>query len=482
MCELKAPTCGPVGDRWFTFLKPNQGRGLFDMLPRTQIDDYFIVYSMYKGYRRYAAFHSAVNFYKFYSRMSDREVHEVILGECRQKPRFDIDLTLENCPSEFKGDLLTYGNFIREHIIRGAIGVFSDHNITIDIEKDLTICTSHSPEIRNCQNTSNSKYSCHIIFHNYYHGNHFEAREFFDLTIEKIKSWYPNIEKSVENGILDRAIYTSLCSFRIIGSSKGGERIKTLTSNMMYQNEVYSLMSYDPNNKKAELTAFRRTIITDVSGCEFIPIIVPLKEDNYPSVEIPVGTVEEAMLILSKALGYLPRDTDTSDTSISIPDDLPFAVQSVEGGLICLKRKRPSKCFLCQKVHESIGQYIRITNGGNMYLYCHRAIKQIADKRRHNYYIGSVRMPDVKDSPEYTATESPPNSNSNSTPNSSSGTKSPTCSVSASSSARVARVTPSRPRLQQSCNVPSETKAPPSVSGTEWKGCNFDILAQLSRR
>lgn len=519
MSELKAPTCGPVGDRWFTFLKPHQGRGLFDMIPRTQIDDYFIVYAMSKGYRRYAAFHSAVNFYKFYSRMPDREVHEVILGECRQKPRFDIDLTLENCPPEFKGDLLLYGNYIRENIIRGSIEVFADHNIVIDIEKDLTVCTSHSPEIRDGSGNNCSidlKYSCHIIFHNYYHGNHFEAREFFDLTIEKIKSWYPKIEKAVESGVLDRAIYTSLCSLRIIGSTKDGKRIKTLTTNMIYQDKVYSLTSYPQGDIKAELSAFRRTIITDVSGCNFIPIIVPLKEDNYSSVELSVGTADEAMLILSKTLGYLPRDADIygdagssgESVGVTIPDDLPFTIDSVSGSLISLKRKRASYCLLCKRSHESIGQFIRVTNGGNMYLYCHRAIKQIADKKRHCYYIGSIRMPDVKDSPEYSPSDP---SGSSPTPSVLSVTStipptnfstSPTCSVSASSTVRV---TPSRSRTRlpshsstpvgslssvspvgsssisdRSKRSPPKSESPTSV-GPVWKGCNFDILSQLSR-
>lgn len=467
------PTIGPIGDRWYTFLKPNNGRGLFDSIPRSQIHNYFVVYSMVNGYRRYAGFYSSVNFYKFYCRMVNREVHEVILGEVRQKPRFDIDLTMENCPPQYRKTLLDFGNRIRESIIIGAIQVFKDHGIDIDVEKDITICTSHSPEVLNKDNdklTNESKYSCHIIFHNYFHNNHREAKEFFDLTINHSSTIDPLMERAVSDGILDRGIYTSLCSLRMIGSGKNGKRIKSISMNMLFKGKVYSINPFDMSNEQETLQAFRRTCITDVSGCDLIPIIVPLKNDKYASVDLPEETVNEILLCLARSLKCLDEKGNPDIEA------MPFKLGKVEDSKVILTRKSPSECRLCRRVHPNIDQYIQVTEGGNLYLYCFRALAQIRDKNRHSYYIGSVDLPNKEPSPE-------PEGNKGSEPGSSGSSRSSNIRV---QSVRLPprKKTPSPPKAVPKASPAASPKIGSSVGDGKppWKGCDFSILTNMSRQ
>lgn len=392
MAEIKPKSLGPIGDRWYRFLKKKEGddsrRGgmaLFDSIPRQHCQNKLICYRLVNGYRQYGIFRTPIDFYKFYSKVATpKEFHEVTLGEIPQKPRFDIDLTMENCPVDV--DIYAFGNDLRGRLIRASLAVIESYGLTTSLVDDVSVYTSHSTGLDEGDYCSGSKYSCHIVFHSFYHGNNEEARHFFDLVIAEIEKTYPEIRVIVSEGILDRAIYTSLCSLRVLGSSKDGKRTKQYVRKILMDDEEVEFNV--PENRIQELVnlkLFRRSLLTDVAESTYIPVIVPLNESNFSSFDLPEEKIKPVMGILET---HLEQASDQPDC--------PFEIEKIEGSLISLKRKRPSYCLMCERVHSQIGQFLRISQTGAIYLYCYRAVQQIEDKSRHGYYIGHVHLDPVE--------------------------------------------------------------------------------------
>jgi hypothetical protein len=387
-----ATSQGPIGGKWYTCLKKKEvtndkwkGRALFSTISRDQACKYFLIYSIYRGYRRYAAFISSVDFYIWYRQILSRneppEIHEIILGEKSQCARFDIDLTLKNLPSGQR--LKEYGDNLRNLLLFAIQETLADFDIELNISKDVLICVSHSQDlIQGNEPNQDSKYSCHLIL-NKYHYNYEEAAEFYRLVVAK-----NNILSEAEKlGILDKGIYKSCTSFRLIGSTKD-DRVKTYLKEIRIGDATISFDS--PTNAKEELMLFRKSAISDIQNCEHIPIIVPIKENKHASVVLPVGTSDEAVKLLETAE----------------KESCPFVFDSVEGGLVLLRRTSASYCRLCDRIHDSDNPFLRITPGGNVYFHCRRAVK------KKFYFIGSLELnsPDNSAHSPVNSADSPVNS------------------------------------------------------------------------
>jgi len=60
--------------------------------------------------------------------------------------------------------------------------------------------------------------------------------------------------------------------------------------------------------------------------------------------------------------------------NININDsNFPYRIDKIHGDIITLKRLRPSRCQLCNRVHEHENPYIRITTTGSVYFDCRRS-------------------------------------------------------------------------------------------------------------
>jgi hypothetical protein len=287
-----------------------------------------------------------------------KEYHEVVLGEMNQKCRFDIDIPYETFTrakplrsllireeTEEKWEeiesLMRLGNRLIGKLIDSVREVFLTYDIKIEPPVDISFHTSHSFE-------SPIKYSAHLIFPNHCHFNYEEAKEFYRLVVE---NGGVTLKVAESYGALDGSIYASLKSFRMEGSTKGGKRPKTRTP-LPYNGKIYKLPII--NNPRDELSLFRQSCITDCCSTIRIPVIIPEKKVFISNVTLPPETEDK----IAKHIG----------------DD--FVVEEIKGGLIVLKRLRPSFCALCNREHEADNPYLTVKKNGEVYFHCRRAVKE----------------------------------------------------------------------------------------------------------
>lgn len=417
----------PLTNRWYPRLKPNDKDrySLFNSIPRSQASNLFLVYSMNEeGYRSYAAFRSATEFYHYYITVEEPEIHEIILGEKSQKCRFDIDLTPDKAPDGM--DLHDFGDQIREAIFDSMRDILKTYNVELDIGKHIVYCTSHSKV----------KYSAHLILAYYYHNNYEEALTFFDQIINNDEL----LKIAVKNGIIDRSIYSTNHSMRLLGSYKSGVRVKSLVNDIIHHNEVISFSH--PSGKHANLMKFRRSCITDTVGCKYLPVIVPIKvKMNISNVILPAGYEDIIMELLVKYEGGKEN----------------YEIRGVtDAGLIDLKRKHPSYCKICKRTHEKIDPFLRITPGGVVNYYC----RQSSGGREHKHLskmIGLIKVdkpPVIPVEPETLETKSP-----------------------------VKLSAPIVPSIVEDIEEVEDVDEVEDIKETiEYEGCNFDLLRSMSRQ
>lgn len=367
-------TAVPIGENWYPLLKAGEERkpALFSKIPREKATQYFLVYHVSSfndiQYRRYAAFRNPGHFFTFYKQNIDQEYHEVILGDRPQKPRFDIDLDMSKLP--FGKKLLEYGDQLRNDLIESARKVLLDYNIELDIVKDLIICNSHSLDVRDKIQNEDSKYSCHIIFKRLAHANHLEAKEFFRLCVQQKIGI---VQEAAQSKILDAGIYSSLCSLRILGCSKAGKRKKQAVSTIKLENQKYKFESHTTELQVLEL--FVNSAITNTDECEFIPIKVEIQEQFQPNIMLKEGAEE-----------YIREYLDES-----------FDFGKNEGSLICLIRKRPSKCKLCKTIHDKTHPFLLIYENRDVWFYCRRAQDaNIISNQEYKYKLCTLSSKYVK--------------------------------------------------------------------------------------
>lgn len=422
----------PITDRWYPRLKPNETSrySLFNYLPRGQAAKCFLIYSMGEnGYRSYAAFRSSTEFYHFYLAVEEPEIHEIILGEMSQKCRFDIDLTKDKAPEGI--DLLDFGDQIRELILDSMATVLKTYNVELDIAKNIVYCTSHSK----------SKYSAHLILADYYHNNYEEALTFFDQIINQNEI----LQLAVKNGIIDRSIFSTNHSMRLLGSYKDGVRPKALVNDIVHHDKV---IQFDhPTGNYGELMKFRRSCITDTIGCKYLPVIVPVKPKPVLSnVILPAGYEDRLIELLT-----------TYERGIN------YEIRSVlDGGLIDLKRIHPSYCKICRRIHDNIDPFLKVSPGGSVNYYCRQSGKVGDANRKHlSRLIGILKLDNPVKQAKPTAPVKPVIEEEEGLANS------------------VADEPDEPEEKEEIVEEEAIEEAKPSIM---YEGCNFDLLRSMSRQ
>jgi len=315
--------------------------------------------------RIYAFFDSYLEFYEYMEKFPpiERAFYEIIFGELPQKPHFDIDISISDLNMGYPGeDINIVGETLREAVMRGCIEVLAEKNIVVDIASDMLLYSSHGEEKR----------SYHIVINNKCHDGNKEAQAFYNAVMIKVKT-YTN-GKYLD--FVDRSVYSPRQQFRMIGSQKNGSnRPKIFYEKFNYLGNQYT-HNYteevnDPTMKK--LTIIYESMVSFTSGCIFLPSLVPPKPVNQNNLGIlpnlDRGVVDQCMSMLREKMAFCP-----------------FTVNDVNGHIIMLKRNSPSKCPICQKVHENENPYMVIA-GGKVYWDCRRS-KDDANK----FFVGYLAM------------------------------------------------------------------------------------------
>lgn len=339
--------------KWYYRLKPKiednkTSKGLFSDVLRSSLTSNLIVSLSWfdsktqKELRLYSYFKSYLEYgiYQMKLPQHERCFYEIILGENAQKPHFDIDIS----NSEILGDT------IRDNLVDAIITVLKDKGIELKLETDILIYTSHG----------NNKQSYHVIVNNFCHVNNIEAKAFYYKVIQHVKPEYA--------GYIDSAVYNSLQQFRIVGSQKiGAARIKTFQSTWVYHDRevVYEYPELPDSFEHAFVMQLEASIIGYTGNCKFLPAFEPPADQikNYSeSEDVTVEEAKQAIILVASAGGIKVNDAK-----------FPYKFLGINGPIVMLKRTKPSKCKICERVHEHENPYLIIVGEEkSIFFFCRR--------------------------------------------------------------------------------------------------------------
>jgi len=288
-----------MSQKWYRKLEGD----LFNKYPREDIKTPKILIQMIgnNNYRYYTLLNSIKELKKFLSEKPEEEqtFFEVIFGENKQKPRFDIDnIAVDRIPEMFDA----FGSLFE------GLGI--------------------GPENLLWYSSSNeTKQSYHLVLPDYYFENCDQAKRLWYYVQENMGA---KISMYVDN-----RIYSSTQHFRLLGSQKlNSSRPKILMKSWKYKEEVIEQEKYSRN--------LRDSLVGYVKD-----------EKLFPTFEI------EKILVSSSK--YLKKEFFDDEREIIESRLGPgFQLTKIEGNQLFYKRIAPSYCPVCDKQHNSVGTYFFI--------------------------------------------------------------------------------------------------------------------------
>lgn len=297
---------------YYNYIKKEGKLTLSDIYTEEEVNDGLLISLRYKGSKLFSLFRDYIEFLEYNDKVieSKRCFFEVILGQKKQKPRFDIDI-------EKVGNLEEMGNKVVTKLINTFVDIIQD----IDFKKDLMIFTSHS----------DTKRSFHIVINNYYHNNNLEAREFYNIIKSKIDGKYSKY--------IDHAVYSKFQQFRVLGSQKEDSNRPKI------QLMSFKKLTFSP-------VTFRESLVTYTKNCKYIKGIV-VKESlchNIDGLDLSSNTIDEIMKL--------------------IPDET-LTISNVKGQMIMLRNNKGYYCSACDTTHEHENPFMLLI-GNSVFFNCRR--------------------------------------------------------------------------------------------------------------
>lgn len=344
--------------KWYNFINRNNIYSLQRNTLSHEDGQLIVSYVDKNGYYWYANFRCYLDFYYKLNllNLNDRRFSEVILGDQIQKIRLDIDI-----PANANID----GKKLFSLCIDALCKVL-EPKVTIDLEKDILVTTSHSKVT--------SKLSYHVIVTNYALTNNLEVK----YILEAIKSLLPEEYRE----FLDISVCKSIQNFRIlhcVRAPKPDEDIKTyerrqkiFASEWEYNGKIIKSVIND------EIEIFEASLITLTATCKIISFKIKIFKS------IVSFDIKNYDIIINKFNKYCKNNN---------LDDI-YEVANDKNGYIQLKRVHSGFCPLCLRKHESIDGYL-YSKDNKVFFGCHRnsrriEIGNIEDKNTNNITIDDV--------------------------------------------------------------------------------------------
>jgi hypothetical protein len=354
--------------KWWSLLKPKDGSGQSETLLSRHHGDIdpmqgsLVIcwnpgrpdlpkrlFTYFKSYLAFAAFQR-----KFFPHQTERNFFEVILGDSAQKPHFDLEQEAP-FPTDSLEDIWTC-------LLTTIIQVMQEKGVALITERDILNFSSHGPDKR----------SYHVVIDNYCHSNHKEAKAFYDVVVAKLpKAYWPYV---------DKAVYSSKQQFRIVGSQKvKSGRIKTLISPwpLFSPKEAkmapilvkYMYLELPESPDMEELLQFEASLVGCTHNCVMLPSFLN-KEETTKSL-----SWDQEREPISDVVAKLAIDQLAMTANLTLAQ-LPYKMIGIKGGLVMLKRLKPSTCRICKRVHELENPFLIVVKrsvGYQVYFHCRRA-------------------------------------------------------------------------------------------------------------
>ena len=262
-----------------------------------------------------------------------RSFFEIVLGNFPHRPYFDIEC--ENATQEQAQEALN-------NILDALVDTLSELGINVDATKDFLVTSSHGE----------AKKSFHIVLPYLAHRNNEEAKALCTLVCSRLsphtRSW------------VDRSMYKTKQQFRVLGSQKPDSgRVKKLVAET-YRGKVLN-QAFSRDVLALSLVQF------GVDKCRFLPQLVSPKAQISATEDLSESEIALALRVCAKFGKYTsPNDKD-----------FPYEYRSTVGRVINLRRKRPTKCPICLRVHEHENPFLLVSKKADadpsVYFSCRRS-------------------------------------------------------------------------------------------------------------
>lgn len=249
--------------------------------------------------------------------VSDRHFFEVILGERRQKPHFDIDIQggMEKQRKDGTGVIIVPNGEELVNLANKIISELLDVLCQLVARDDIVIYTSHGE----------NKRSFHVIINSWFCVNNLHAKELYYYVTERMSN--------ITSCFLDNMVYSALQQFRMLGSCKPGH-VKRLKIKI---------------NKPVPLTYLdlKESLISHIppSAVE-MPHFIEEEPLHISPVESPSDAIVDSALYLMSTHSQLQPGHARFDKVIK--------------NYIILRKMRDIYCSKCNVVHYSNNPYLII--------------------------------------------------------------------------------------------------------------------------
>lgn len=354
--------------RWYYSL--TKSKGLYHFFPKKECYKKLIVCLAQKNSRiknkddhLFSLFNHYLEFAKYMYNYEQKSFFEVILGECPQKPHFDVDI--EKSKQEIDGE------DVINHFIDALIKVFDEYKIPLNLKKNICIYTSNVD--------TETKQSYHIIINGYAHMNCVEAKNLYNMIIKHIPTKYVEY--------IDSSVYSSTQQFRIYASSKvGSNRVKRFLSKWKYYSDEITY-EYDEeifDEKHLFVVNLANSLITFTNECKSLPSFSP-EINEMINDHITTREYQDVSYTVDREMAKLALNLLSKYAKTSLGDrNFPFKLGDVSHPYIALKRVKPSNCSMCNRIHKSENPFMVISGEDKrVYFFCRR-------NNEKKLYIGSL--------------------------------------------------------------------------------------------
>lgn len=317
------------------------------------------------GTKQYASFSSAKMAYEFIIKqpLRNRNFHETIFKEHKQKPRFDIDIVpIARGGKEPTAEVITHEELLARLLteIKRVIGP------ELDLVEDLAVYSSHAKD--------GSKMSYHVILNGYHVNDNVEAGKFAKFIRDSLMIGIPDAEAEFISKSIDLMIYKKMQHLRLLGCTKlGKERFKEAVYSYQAAGRLRSRKPYeDPYDE------FLRSLITNIDPekskflepqlytppekhpCSKDQMIMEIFRKGFQQRKSSI-VIEPEKLWIFNATEIIAHLIDAANhLPIQLGERSLFNYKVIDDRMIMLRapRDRGYPCVLCSRIHDNENPYL----------------------------------------------------------------------------------------------------------------------------
>jgi hypothetical protein len=279
-----------------------------------------------KQWRQFARFASPDEFYRYQTGVPDQErcFYELIFGSRPQRFYLDLDLERDKAAGAcFEG----LAAELFEATIAALLEVYAGLGAALE-PRDCLVYQSHGPD----------KFSFHILPGGYYLGSNVEAKAVFDLVRARVPEHLRDF--------VDTTVYKPHQELRLLGSHKlGSSRVKRRVPAFFFRGAEVRGADYGGD----ALDEFRDSLVGTTLGTRRLDV----GERAAPAALNPAAAALSDAIppeVVGAVMNLMAEATKE--------ESLPFVLKGQSAPFILLQRVRPSRCRLCERVHEHENPYL----------------------------------------------------------------------------------------------------------------------------